>query len=167
MTLEEYEKKVIECISNPECEDVILNNNIQHATILIEQMFKHATQRVRLLSVSLDAALYNKKNVLDAISNFLSTEGTNLEIVTEKNICVKNNAKLLSILNKHKKQVGRRVAEPWLSKQYKYNFLVSDDSTYRFEGDKSKHEATAEFHNQDYALKLNKVFDKIYELAGA
>ena len=167
MTLEEYKKKVIECISNPECEDVILNNNIQHATILIEQIFRHATHTVKLLSVSLDAALYNQTNVLDAMRDFLKKETTRLEIVTEKEICSKSNAALLGILDKYKAQVGCKIAEPWLSKQYKYNFLTSDDSTYRFEGDKNKHEATAEFHNKSHVLKLNSVFDKIYELAGA
>ncbi len=165
MTLEEYEKKVIECASNPECVEVILNNDIRHATILIEQMFKHATRTVKLLSVSLNAALYNQTNVLNAMRVFLAKENTRLEIVTEKEICSENNKELLNILNECKDKVGRNVAQPWLSNQYKYNFLVSDNSTYRFEGDKNKHEATAEFHNKKRASKLNKVFDKIYELA--
>ncbi|SMM99513.1 hypothetical protein SPONN_646 [uncultured Candidatus Thioglobus sp.] len=165
MTLYEYEKKVIECIVDPACTEVILNNDIYHATILIEQMFKHATQKVKLLSVSLDSRLYSQKNVLDAMRGFLQKQYTSLDIVTEQEICPESNVALLKILDKFKTKISAKIAEPWLSEQYEYNFLVADESTYRFEGDKNKHEATVEFHNKEYTLKLNNVFDKIYKLA--
>ncbi len=165
MTEEEYKKKVIECAANSECTEVILNNDIRHAAILIEQMFKRARHDVKLLAASLDSALYSQVNVLNAMRDFLAKENTRLEIVTEKEIRSEDNKELLSILDECKDKVGRNVAQPWLSDQYKYNFLVSDNSTYRFERDKNKHEATVEFHNNKRASKLNEVFGKIYGLA--
>lgn len=165
MDLQEYQKRVIECIHNPECDEVILNHNIEHATVLIEQMFIHAVQTINLLSISLDSRLYAKDNVVSAIKEFLTKDGTTLNIVTEEKICSNGNAKLLEIFKEFKGKVTCKEAKSWLSAQYSYNFLIADDATYRFEADKKNHKASAGFHDATIVGKLSGIFKAINDLA--
>lgn len=165
MELSEYRKKVIECIANPECDDIVLNNNIEHATILIEQMFIHGVEKISLLSTSLDSRLYAKENVISAIKEFLSKDNTTLNIVTEESICPQKNHELLVVFKQFENKVNCKKSEKWLSDQYNYNFLIADDATYRFEEDKKNHEASAGFHDTVIVEKLTRIFNNINKLA--
>ncbi|MDC9726798.1 MAG: hypothetical protein PSN35_03040 [Candidatus Thioglobus sp.] len=161
MNTKDYEKKVVECL-NAQQNEIILNCNIDHAEILIKQMFLNAAHTVNLLSNKLDANLYERNDIVDAIRRFLNREGTTLNIAIEGNMD-QGSIQLIGLLENH--DINPVRIPDWLKEQYKYNFITMDDTGYRFETDREKHEAVVNFGDTQQTEKLNNIFNTILNLA--
>ena len=61
------------------CEDLIPNSGIEHAEVLIKNLFSHAENEVRILTGSLNARVYGTSEVLKSVDEFLHS-GSNKKI---------------------------------------------------------------------------------------
>lgn len=159
MNIEKYENKVIEYL-NAQQDDIILNSDINHAGILIKQIFLNAVHTVNLLSNKLDAELYERVEIINAIQSFLN-RGGKLNVAIEGKID-KNSTNIQELLTKH--GIQPTVVPDWLQKQYEYNFLTMDDTGYRFESSREEHKASVNFGDKNQTKKLNAIFDRIVTL---
>ncbi|SFV87026.1 hypothetical protein MNB_SUP05-SYMBIONT-4-396 [hydrothermal vent metagenome] len=159
MNIKKYENKVIECL-NAQQDDIILNSDINHAGILIKQIFLNAVHTVNLLSNKLDAQLYERVEIINAIRSFLN-RGGKLNVAIEGDID-KKSTNMQKLLAEYK--IQPTVVPGWLKKQYEYNFLTMDDTGYRFEGSREEHKASVNFGDKNQTEKLNAIFNKIVEL---
>jgi hypothetical protein len=143
--------------------DVILNRSSAHAAVVTEAIFRHARERVRLLTNQLSADVYGDGNVVNAAQAFLTDHPTaKLEILAERPIDRATHP-LLSALDAG--GVGGRVTlgfiPPQLSRDYDFNFAVADDGTYRFEKTRDNREAIVQFRSPNLGPTLHGIFESL------
>jgi len=155
-SLKEYAKKIDRLIFEMEGETVG-NSSIDHAIILLDRMFKNATDHVRIFSGELNALAYGCPQVLASAQRFLWDANHKLEIITEKDIPEENPF----YVNFSKDNVDLYRLDAAASEHVKFHFALMDGCGYRFEGDKTKPGAIAAFGVTEMATDLLGMFDSL------
>lgn len=120
------------------------NRDIWHATIVVCLAMHHATRKVRILSNELDERLYGGEWFLEEAKAFAAKEGASLDILVESHL--PDNHPIWEVAKVGNTTV-RRVPDD-LQKRYSYNFLLADDSGYRFERDRQSPKAVVVFNDE-------------------
>ena len=167
----------------------ISNGKAEHAAYLIAKLIEVAESTVKLYSDRLirtvkgeerdngntDVHLYRNESVLNNVRDFLSREGTRLDIVVENGIENLNEHQLLSLVRKMKrekslkgqftlKKIEPEVKEYLENNNFGMHFMVSDDSAFRMEINDSptNYQAIANFGNKEFSKKLGTTFENIH-----
>lgn len=158
---------MVEALAKSGSSDIIDNSSIDHAAILIKNMFAYATASVDLFTGCLIKSVYEREDIKDAGRAFISRGGKIRILVQDKdaekklenhefiraarNSCDNNKSGNFTVF-KLKADVAKNI---------KAHFLVMDKKGYRYEPDHSKYEAVACFNNSDIASSLSGLFDAL------
>lgn len=135
-----YRDQVARVLAGTESQPVF-NGTTDHACVVIEEAFKAAKRNVRLLTRSLNTACYGKDAVIAAARRFLE-QGGRLSILVESASASDASHPFFRALAAHAGQIDVCIVPPEVVELYKYNFLVVDDVSFRFEQDRREHIAT-------------------------
>ena len=135
---------------------VINNSSIEHAAIIIAQIFKTSKQNVDILTGCLDARVYGSDRVCAAAKAFLSQEGSSIRVLSERP--VEDGNGLVAIAGEHMKVklLPEKVQTP-------SHFTIGDRQHIRFESDKKTCNASAMFGVEEAARGLSDAFGSIFE----
>ena len=79
---EEYRSEIDRRIKANQ-KDTMLNGSSSHAAIVVERLFAHARDKVRILSKSFTPEIYADGQLIDRAKQFLSEPGRTLEVMVE------------------------------------------------------------------------------------
>ena len=188
---EEYYFRTVDRFWRERAEEPFSNGRPLHAVYLLHKFFTSARHDVRIFSGSLlrhvrkgevdeGMSIYSDCNVLKAIKDFLSKDGTCLNIVVDEDVDVDDGegiadhplvqtVKALEIEGLRKGNCEIRRANPAQIKEMRDNefychMLVMDDSAYRLEIDPKRATAYVNVNDKTRAAGLAGFFDKmLYE----
>lgn len=118
------------------------NKDMQHASIIVCMSFRHASKHIRLLSNCLDQSLYGTQWFMDELNGFLKRNGK-LEILLETEVPA-DHPVLTRARNEPSISV-KRMPDGFLD-EYPFNFMLVDDTGFRFESDRAKPAASVAFN---------------------
>jgi len=162
-------------------DQIISNGKPQHAAYLLEKFLAHAQQVVRIFSGRLartvnGVEVYGNAQVLAAAERLLK-QGASLRIVLEEGIdlrtgetvtdhpverlaCrLRNDGTMKGVLDM--RQASKDSLDHLKSRDFKYHWMVMDESAYRLETDLRKAKAHANFGDGEMAGKLARIFDRL------
>lgn len=159
---DEYREMVRMALSG-DANTPVLNGSLRHAQVVIEEAFKAATSKVRILTSELDSSCYGVSAVMVAAKNFLKADDAKLVILVERPADqVRNNPFLHNLEDEIASgQVEIGYVPDALSNTYGFNFMVVDDRACRFEADRRIPEAIVMGGDQgaQISLRLGRLFD--------
>jgi hypothetical protein len=152
--------------------EIISNSSIEHAAVLIGEMFRCGSRQANIFSGSLKPALYARDEILNSIGSFLAFKEAKIRILLQDIDAGTNHAHIF--LNQIETRLGSAVISSIeikeageFAKRQTFHFATIGDSAFRFESDQTKHEAFASFGQPEQVKKLNHVFDTFWAKAGA
>jgi hypothetical protein len=176
--IDAYKKYIEECVETGKHEPsrIIYNRSPIHASILICYLIASANIEICILSGALNHGIYGHIDVLSAITQFLKREGK-LRILLD--LCPathdapddfhelrRRNPFLNAIHDFEFTEQASVVRVPsQLAKQYPFHCLIADTASFRFEQDRDKLDAIAQFGNESFARSLKARFDEIWLLS--
>ena len=123
------------------------NKDMRHASVVVCLAFKHADEKVLLLSHKLDPELYGSDWFMEEARGFLGGgDDHTLDILVESDL--EANHPVLDLVREHRQQVSVKRVPNEEQRRYKYNYMVVDDKGYRFESDREEPRAVV-FFNDD------------------
>lgn len=177
--IDSYERFVAECAkAEREPSQLIYNKNVTHTTILIKHLIRRARSHIRILSGWLDEAVYVDSELMVAMKEFLARNGDVRVLVdfqpprkgivpTEAGELFHTNSFVRALKSSLTSPDQLRVCTVPLDvvPRYGYHLIVGDDDVFRFEEDRNKVDAVAQFGNTELASKLATRFDEIWGLS--
>lgn len=141
----------------------IYNNSIEHASIVIENLFLEAERSVAILTGSLNAKVYGRASVVEAAKLFLVSSAKNrLRIILESDAPDDREIHPFFRTCSELHNFAVRVASQRVQSLYDFHFVVADNDSYRFEGDKTKAAAIAAFGHVEGAQNLGGIYEYIW-----
>ena len=162
MTLEEYRERV-EALARARQGEPVFNGSVEHAAVIVENMFFHSNERVRILTGKLNPRAYGPDKVMEEVKLFLAEPKHKLEILIEEA------DKVSLVVNPFYAFVSKfencqiRVVSNEVQSAYDFHFLVMDNDSYRFEADKGDCQAVAAFGDAKGAKNLGRIFDALWK----
>ena len=132
------------------------NRDMIHARIVVSLAFKYAEREIWLLSHKLDPVLYASPSFVQEVQNFLARG--KLHILVESDV---DEDHPIRVLAKDSDRVEIRRIPDDVSAKYEFNFMVVDDSGYRFEDDRKEPSAVVVF-NEHSEVHQNMLRDLTY-----
>lgn len=158
-------RKHVKKLADESSSELIANGGTEHAEVLIENIFEHAGNAVRVFSGELNARVYGSSGIVENAKEFLQSGADhklsiliqNKEVLSslEKHdlikMCIELNTDMceIRVVNEADKDVG-------------HHFVVMDEVGYRFEPDREKPTAVACFYDVDNAKLLVSSFDNMF-----
>lgn len=166
MSLDSYRERVEE-LARRRDGTPIYNGSIEHAAIVIEKLFAHASDRMLILSGKLNARVYGHGKVMREARLFLAEAGHLVRILLEEDDekDLKDHPFFEEFANYDNVKV-RTVPSEW-QERYGFHLIVMDGDSYRFERDKRYHAAIAAFGDTDGAKRFENIFDTLWEQSEA
>ena len=164
MSLIEYREQV-QRLARKRDGEPIYNGSIEHASVIIENMFAYAKSRVSILSDNLNARAYGRDEIIEQAGLFLAGENHQVQILLED--ASQKGLKDHPFFDKFAKNENLTVRSisPEYARNYGFHLLVMDDDSYRFESDKGSHAAIAAFGDTDGASSMRRFFDSVWTLS--
>jgi hypothetical protein len=143
----------------------LLNGTLDHAMMIIQAMFSHAVQSVKILTGTLNARVYGNEAVISAARQFLANPDHRLEIVFEEKIeelDLAHHPLLAALEGRENLQIWRVMPE--YQGKFVSHFALMDDDSYRFEADKSQTSAVAAFGDKKRFKQLDSAFASVKKM---
>lgn len=162
MSFKDYRKRV-EQLAKERTGEPISNGSLDHASVIIEQMFRSAKDHVWILSGNLNARAYGRDDVLEQARLFLAHGKHHARILVEEvdDTMLTEHPFIVEFYDNE--NVEFRTVSPSMLDQYEYHFLVMDEDCYRFEPQKDEPTAVASFGDSETAKHLAVIYDVIWE----
>jgi len=170
-TLDIYRQQVRDAINRRDGAP-ILNDSVNHATVITQEVLSGAKEHVRILSYKLDASCYADPGVLGAAKVFLADPEHQIDVLIEAPLWDTHGhfewAKhpFIETIKEARANTDRvRLVNKDMVHRYKFNFLLLDDFGYRFEADRSKAAAVAAFLPEgktQQAERLINIFEQLF-----
>lgn len=160
--LEQYRDLVMDAAKSKNG-DPIYNASLEHAAILVENLFKVAERDVNIFSGSLNPRVFGGSKVLDRAAQFLGRSGSKVRIIVENeaDIDIEDHPFLKRFKDTDDLELVRLDKD--LSEKTAYHFIVADSDSYRFEKNKSKPAAVASFGDAPGGERLSTIFEKLWQ----
>lgn len=163
MSLAEYGRRVREHAARRDGHP-IFDNSIEHASIVIESLFLEAERSVAVLSGNLIAKICGRDSVVEAAKLFLVSSAKNrLRIILESVAPEDREIHPFFRGCSELRGFAVRVASPPVQRLYDFHFVLADDDSYRFEGDKAKAAAIAAFGHVEGAQNLEGIHEHVWD----
>ncbi len=141
----------------------LYNSSLEHATVLTEALFEHASKEVCILSGRLNALVYGASPVIEKAKLFLSDRDRKVRVIIEEPGAIDPvDHPFFTSFHKHH-DVEIRALDPSLSDILPYHFMVMDGDSYRFERDKKSPHAIAAFGDSAGGKNLSGVFNELWD----
>ena len=160
--MEEYREKV-ERLARERSGEPFFNSSIEHAAVIVEQIFRSAKKDVCIITERLNGHVFGREEVVREAKSFLSDGTHSLKILMEEGASVLSPGHPLVEEMRRHSNVEVRKLDPSVTAKLDYHFLVMDDDSYRFEPDKNKWEAVAVFGDSKGAQNLGSIFASLWE----
>ncbi|MES9884049.1 MAG: hypothetical protein ABW185_24650 [Sedimenticola sp.] len=159
-------RKMVKRYADEKNTELIPNGGTDHAEILIENIFSHAHDTVRVFTGTLNARVYGSDGVVEKAAEFLlSNKNSKLEILLQDiddieslrghpliNACGKIDEDRCVFKSANEKE-----------KSASSHFVTMDNLGYRVEPDKSKPAGIGCFNDPKLAVVLNDYFDTMFD----
>jgi len=163
-------RKMVKKLADAKSSQLIPNGGTDHAEVLIENIFSHANDIVRIFSGELNARVYGSAPVLAKAKAFLkSGTGKKIKIlIQEMNISNSNKDYLIAHdLIKTCKEVNPDACEIKFAsgddKEIGSHFVIMDNQGYRLEPDRKKPTGVGCFNDKGRATALSVFYDKMFD----
>lgn len=166
--MENY-RKLVKRLADEGSGEFIPNGGTEHAEVLIENIFIHAKNIVRVFSGELNARVYGVPNIVDSAKAFLQESSDNkLQILiqdySEDDLSKYVHHDLIKMCHEDLDDDAaceiKSVNE--MDTDVSSHFVIMDEIGYRFEPDREKPTAMGCFNDPESAKKLNKSFDVMF-----
>ena len=171
--MEEY-KNFIEKLAKNKEESLYLNSGPEHAGIVLSTIFKNTKSELRIFAQGLKSGVATSDLYLDGLKSFLEKKNGTVKILIQEYYS-NEEPKVFNILSYYKffnkEQVTIKTTQSKVfTKPEKekiepksIHFTTGDDSIFRLEEDIVTFKAFGSFNNKEYTIKLNQIFDEIFE----
>ena len=158
--MDAYRSAVIAAIQSRN-DDTIYNASIEHASIIIEEMFLGASQSIDIFTGRLNADVYGRDFIIDAAKEFLK-KGHQLNVLFEENI-LDGDIGLHPFIRgvSQLKEIEVRRLKQELKKP-EFHMILMDEDCFRFESDKRKPDAIAVFGNRKIFQNLREIYTSLW-----
>ena len=144
-------KEIVEEYFRDRSTEIFPNSCMDHAHVIIQQIFTYATDYVYVFSHKLDKGLWGKQDIIDAVTNAIS-RGVKIEFAIQEHTVDAN--ELSDVLDEYGIQLRTDV-----NKEDKENFIVADDRMLRYEERYEQVEALASANQKELSLVLKNYFE--------
>jgi hypothetical protein len=154
--------------------EVIYNKSAEHAQILIRQLIWSVRKELRILSGWLNDLVFDDGRTRDAFVDLLARRHGRIRVLLDgQPPDLKKD--LLSVATHNPLVLAMRAASPdmdcfqlrlvppHVARLYPFHFLVADDLSFRFEEDRGKFDAIAQFGNIVSGRKLIARFEDVWK----
>lgn len=165
--LSEY-RKIVERFASGRINQRIPNGLHEHATVLLEAMFKNAAAEIRIFTGDLEPSVFGDSSLVKAACEFLQTKPySSLQILIQKErddqwLSSHPLLKAVTELPGRHGTVQIRAATGRYSTDEAHHFAVMDNDGYRFELEHANCKAVANFNEPAVARSLIDAFDKAF-----
>jgi hypothetical protein len=164
--LDEYAVAVRK-VAETDSMEVINNSSIEHAEILMVELFSRAKSKVKIFTQSVDPSLFKLESVTSAAAKFLAEfrDGAIEFVVQDENGEQNFFAFAAAVSAKADPRLSKQISGVLandLIRALPLNFSVFDSKAYRYVPDKTKFEAFASFNRPETAKALEDIFDKVF-----
>lgn len=162
-------RQLIEQLAQGGINHRIPNSIPAHAAVLLETMFRHAREEIRIFTGEMRPAVYGDSGLMDAARRFLLRPGACLRILLQtarEEAWLKEQPIVRACLaHAQPGALDIRCANGVYATPVAKHFAVMDDRGYRFELNHDKTQAIANFNEPDAARKLVSAFDRAFAMA--
>ena len=155
-------RTLVEKMFDEQSAELISNRDTQHARVLIETMIDRAKSSLDFFCRDLNAKVYGERNLASKIVA-AGLRGVKIRILSQE----KPESNLMELLlpwfPNQDKVIFRQASEGSDSATADYNFVIMDQTAFRFETDREKHVATASANNPSVAAKISRRFEEFWE----
>jgi hypothetical protein len=142
----------------------VFNGSTDHASVIVENLFRVANHQVRILSGDLDARVYGNANVVQRAQEFLGHSDHKLDVLVEEATFSASHPFVRAISGND--NVSIKLIDQGVSSGIPYHFMTADEDCYRFEEQKGTHKAVAAFGDRA-AMHLTEIYQQIEPFAKA
>ena len=156
-----YREEVKEAISAMDGRPVY-NRSLEHAAVIIEEMFALAKKEVKLFTGELNANAYGLPPVRSSAAKFMADRNGKVRILIENQIAVEDLRKNPFI--QHMPESASLEVRRLRTDEYdpEFHMMLADDRSYRFEPNKKEHAAVATFGDEETTGHLGKLFETLW-----
>jgi len=155
--------EMVRDFADQKSEDLIPNSGLEHAEVLVKNIFSHASNEVRIFTGRLNPSVYGTPEVIKSITGFLH-DGTDRKIKILLQDIDPNK------LGDFKKNHLYKLCKEWpdsceiktTDSELQSHFVVMDDNGYRIEPDKSEPVGIGCFNDKDLSERLVTLFDGLF-----
>lgn len=142
----------------------LYNASIDHASLVIENLFKSARRKIDILSGDLNPRVYGRNEVIQEAMLFLiSNPEHRIRVLLEKDHADVRKMHPFFKAFSGFANMKLRIAPSELQKMYTFHFVVVDEDCYRFEGDKNLPAATVAFGDRNGARNLSGIYNYLWK----
>ena len=159
----DYREKVKEAIAARDGRPVY-NRSLEHAAIIVEEMFALARNEIKLFTGRLNADVYGIPSVIIRAEKFLADADHKVRILIEEQIEEGELRKhpFISSMSRFDNLEVRRLKDGVYDPDF--HMMLVDDHSYRFEPDKRQFEAVATFGDEETTGHLNGLFEQLWKV---
>lgn len=155
----------VEALARKRTGEPVYNDSIEHAVIILQNMFSHARHSVKILTGELNRKAYARRAILEEVKRFVEHDSHTLQILFESKDLTRNEAGHLHPFLRAisgNERVQLRHVPAGLQEAYLFHFILMDDDSYRFEPDKERYGAVAAFGDEVGGENLKKLFSRLW-----
>lgn len=159
--------KGIEHLAETESSDLFRNSGDAHAVVVFHHIFKNSKSVVRILAKDLCNRVTSSKLYRDALISFLSTRGSELQILLNAELNLREKLEsdtIFRYLLPYRSQIKIRQTSKKLKrgKVEDIHMCIGDNKMYRIETDIIGRKAEGCFNDCEYVAHLINVFDSLF-----
>lgn len=156
----------IEALAEKRTGQPMYNDSVEHAVIILQNIFLHAHHSVKILTGELNPEAYARRGIVEDVKHFIEDDRHNLQILFEAESLGDKKK-----INRHPflreiagcDRVQLRHVPQGLQQMYNFHFVLMDEDSYRFEPDKERFGAVAAFGDKDGGMNLARLFSVLWE----
>lgn len=159
MSLEGYRQRVKDLINSMDG-GVIMNNDREHAAIIVESIFEYSFSEIIIFSGWLDQTFYGRPEIVESAQQFLEQEGTVLRVLVEerRSDSYWGGHEFISNVPNSRLEV-KHIQYQGEEEELPFNFAVGDGRLIRYEVDKRQTSAIGIFGNIETGDRLKEIFE--------
>ncbi len=141
------------------------NGTVEHAAAITEAMLLTAQDSFKLYTGSFDPGFYGREELVKALQDFLERESfAQVRVLVQKASESYDDHPWVKVAKASNAEIEIRNAVGNYAEDEVHHFSIVDSKGYRYEHDREV-KAKANFYDVSIASKLEKVFDKAFDLA--
>jgi len=147
--------------------EAFLNRHAEHAWIIVELLFRKATESVEILSGSLNPSIYGDERVIASAMGFLDRCLEPVPFQPSLFVLVENNGDwpthpLISrVLNYFPTKLEVRRVPPEVRNAYDFHFMLADKRHFRCKKSRQLPEAVVRFNSTETGESLHNLFQQV------
>lgn len=163
-SIESYAEMVASFADNS-TPDLISNGRVEHAKILINNLFSHTQEKICIFSSELISEIYESKEVLNHAKELLAS-GKKIEILLQdvNDISELNDHKFIALCREHEDSCEFKIVNE-ADRGIESHMVVMDKKGFRFCPNKKIKEAIGSFNNPEISSHLFREFQILFRRA--